>query len=334
MEHVNSATLRAKMGEPGALDLWLDGGRQIAKALSVAHDAGITHRDIKPENIMVRADGYVKVLDFGLARLDGAREHLLEAATMVHTNPGLLLGTVKYMSPEQTRGETVRAATDIFALGILQAIAQQAPIVPSQLNSALPPMLDALLLRMLEKDARLRPTAAEVEAALAEIGRGGERESGGIAVPLLRRKTVGRDKERAELQVAFDAGRSLLLLAETYLKTQQAEAALTTLAEMQSFVEKNDERNWEAELYRLRGECLRLRAETAGEAESWFRLVLTVAQQQRAAALALRAAMSLTRCNAAEGRKWLAEIYASFTEVFDTPDLHEAKVLLETERSV
>jgi predicted ATPase len=231
MEHVNGATLRAKMAEPMALDLWLDWGRQIAKALAVAHDAGITHRDIKPENIMVRADGYVKVLDFGLARLDGAREHLLEAATMVHTIPGLLLGTVKYMSPEQTRGETMSAATDIFALGIvlyelatgehpfvagnllgiLQAIAQQAPIVPSQLNSALPPSLDALLLRMLEKDVRLRPTAAEVETALAEIGRGGERESGKIAVPLLRRKTVGRDKERAELQAAFDAGRSLLL---------------------------------------------------------------------------------------------------------------------------
>jgi predicted ATPase len=240
MEHVNGQTLRAKMAEPVPLASLLDWGQQIAKALAVAHDAGITHRDIKPENIMVRADGYVKVLDFGLARLDGAREHLMEMATLVHTNPGLLLGTVKYMSPEQTRGETVRAATDIFALGIvlyelatgehpfpaghlldfLQAIATQAPFVPSQLNPALPPMLDALLLRMLEKDARLRPTAAEVEAALEVTRREDDAATRGESFgqsprrPLavsLRRKTVGRDKERAELQAAFAAGRSLLL---------------------------------------------------------------------------------------------------------------------------
>ena len=239
MEHVNGQTLRAKMAKPIPLDSLLDWGRQIAKALAVAHDARITHRDIKPENIMVRADGYVKVLDFGLARLDGARENLLEAATMVHTNPGLLLGTVRYMSPEQTRSEKVSTPTDIFALGIvfyelatgehpfpagnllgiLQAIATQAPIVPSQLNPALPPLLDALLLRMLEKDARLRPTAAEVEAALAEIGRRGEGEKGRTNVsspqlsfaPSLRRKTVGRDKEHAKLHAAVAAGRSVFL---------------------------------------------------------------------------------------------------------------------------
>ncbi|HEX4948909.1 MAG TPA: protein kinase [Blastocatellia bacterium] len=239
MEHVNGQTLRAKMAEPIPLAAWLDWGRQIAKALSVAHEAGITHRDIKPENIMVRADGYVKVLDFGLARLDGVRENLVEAATMVHTNPGLLLGTVRYMSPEQTRSERGNAPTDIFALGIvfyelatgehpfpagnllglLQAIAQQAHIVPSQLNPALPPLLDALLLRMLEKDARLRPTATEVEAALLEL----ERKSDGAMErkseaslhpsfsPSLRRKTVGREKEYAKLHATFAAGRSVFL---------------------------------------------------------------------------------------------------------------------------
>ncbi|MBL8205529.1 MAG: protein kinase [Blastocatellia bacterium] len=239
MEHVNGQTLRTKMAEPVPFAAWLDWGRQIAKALAVAHEAGITHRDIKPENIMVRADGYVKVLDFGLARLDGARENLVEAATMVHTNPGLLLGTVKYMSPEQTRSEKVSSPTDIFALGIvfyelatgqhpfnaanllglLQAIAQQTPIVPSRLNPALPPRLNALLLLMLEKDARLRPTAAEVEAVLAEIARTSDGETARksdaslrpVSASSLRRKTVGRDKERLELQAAFDAGQSLLL---------------------------------------------------------------------------------------------------------------------------
>jgi serine/threonine protein kinase/Flp pilus assembly protein TadD len=101
----------------------LDVAAQIVGALSAAHEAGIIHRDIKPENIMLRPDGYIKVLDFGLAKLfeQEATQTDTQAPTLaqVSTEPGLLLGTLAYMSPEQARGKRVDARTDIFSFGIL-----------------------------------------------------------------------------------------------------------------------------------------------------------------------------------------------------------------------
>ncbi len=240
MELVAGRTLRAIAAEPVAIDSLIAWGSQLAKALHAAHAAGVTHRDIKPENIMVRADGYVKVLDFGLARLSplrnaerGTRNE--EAEALAGTQPGMLLGTVNYMSPEQARGETVSHPSDIFALGILfyelatgvhpfrsatllgilQQITTETPVAPAQLNPALPATLNALILRMLAKQAEARPTAGEIEQALAELA--SPHSSGQIqraVKPASERHTVGRATERAELQSGFASaldGRGQLL---------------------------------------------------------------------------------------------------------------------------
>ena len=115
-ELVAGRTLREIMDRGGLAPTSVqDIGRQIAKALGVAHAAGIVHRDIKPENVMVREDGYVKVLDFGLARL-----HPLDAGPESLANDtNRLVGTARYMSPEQARGDRVGPASDVFSLGIV-----------------------------------------------------------------------------------------------------------------------------------------------------------------------------------------------------------------------
>jgi predicted ATPase len=223
MELIEGRTLRVLIDEPMTFDAIAQLGSQMAKALAAAHAAGITHRDIKPENIMVRDDGYVKVLDFGLARLvPGGTD--AEAATLQYTQPGSLLGSANYMSPEQARGETVSHPSDIFSLGMifyematgqhpfktdsilgtLNAITGQAPVPPSRSNPETPAAIEILILQMLEKDARLRPTASEVVVALAEIG--GQSLSAEGRSPVLRprrRHTVGREKAHEELREAL-----------------------------------------------------------------------------------------------------------------------------------
>ena len=224
MELVQGQTLRS-LDKPCPLDTLVSLGGQIARALSATHAAGITHRDIKPENIMVRNDGYVKILDFGLARLIPGTATDPEAATLAFkTMPGTLLGTVAYMSPEQARGEMVTPATDVFALGIiffelatgqhpfkadtmigmLHSITAQAPLTPSRVNPDLPAALEALILSMLEKEAGKRPSAVEIDQAMAELT--GHRSSGQLQRPAtsaIARHTVGREKERAELHSGF-----------------------------------------------------------------------------------------------------------------------------------
>src|SRR6266849_6142992 len=97
----------------------LDVAVQGASALCAAHQAGIVHRDIKPGNIMLRTDGIVKVLDFGLAMLTEQKNDGLEAATLGKTKQGTVMGTAHYMSPEQARGQKMDARTDIFSLGVV-----------------------------------------------------------------------------------------------------------------------------------------------------------------------------------------------------------------------
>lgn len=125
MEYVDGLTLRERMVK-GRLKVneALDAAIQIASALSAAHAAGIVHRDIKPENLMLRRDGYVKVLDFGVAKLTETKTDPVDSeevtrALEVKTSPGMLMGTVAYMSPEQARGLAVDARTDVWSLGVV-----------------------------------------------------------------------------------------------------------------------------------------------------------------------------------------------------------------------
>ncbi len=119
-EFVEGETLRELMNRgPIRLREVLDVTTQIASALSAAHAAGIVHRDIKPENIMVRPDGYIKVLDFGVAKLSETSVSDSNALTLINTEQGMILGTVQYMSPEQARGFPVDGRSDIWSLGVV-----------------------------------------------------------------------------------------------------------------------------------------------------------------------------------------------------------------------
>jgi len=160
-EFVDGETLRQRMASapqqriepPEAIEIAL----QIASALAAAHEAGITHRDIKPENVMVRPDGIVKVLDFGLAKLTepAAPEIDTQAPTLqkvMNTESGVMMGTPRYMSPEQARGEKLDARTDFFSLGVTlyEMIAGRAPfagttpseVIASILRDAPPPLAE------------------------------------------------------------------------------------------------------------------------------------------------------------------------------------------------
>src|SRR5438132_55354 len=119
-ETLRQRLMRGRMEVGEAIDVAI----QVASALAAAHEAGIVHRDIKPENIMLRPDGYVKVLDFGIAKLAEstfaeATADEAESVTLAGTNLGSILGTVRYMSPEQARGAPVDKGTDIWSLGVI-----------------------------------------------------------------------------------------------------------------------------------------------------------------------------------------------------------------------
>jgi serine/threonine protein kinase/tetratricopeptide (TPR) repeat protein len=160
-EYVEGETLRQRLtGAPGnriKLAEAIDLVAQVAAALAAAHDAGIVHRDIKPENAMVRRDGLVKVLDFGLAKLAEVAPSVVDSQTSMptrnSTEAGVVMGTPRYMSPEQVRGEKVDARTDIFSLGVMiyEMIAGRAPFVGATTSEVIaavlrdepPPLADA-----------------------------------------------------------------------------------------------------------------------------------------------------------------------------------------------
>ncbi len=169
MEYVEGETLRTRLAASRlSLREALDIAIQVAAALSVAHAAGIVHRDIKPENVMLRPDGVVKVLDFGLAKLAAAVPDGADTTRMdINTDAGTVVGTAAYMSPEQARGQQVDTRTDIWSLGVMlyEMVAGRSPFAgPSGSD-----VLAAILQKEPAPVARFDPEApAEVQRILTK----------------------------------------------------------------------------------------------------------------------------------------------------------------------
>jgi serine/threonine protein kinase/tetratricopeptide (TPR) repeat protein len=207
MEFLEGATLKYRINNrPMETELILSLAIEIADALDAAHAKGIVHRDVKPANIFVTLRGQAKILDFGLAKLMPRAEIDVGLGPSAETEeslsaPGTLLGTVPYMSPEQVRGEQVDSRTDLFSFGavlyemttgtkafqgathgaVIGEILHGVPKPPTLLNPSLPPYVEQIISKALEKDRKVRyQSASDMRTALARLKR--DRESGRAAV--------------------------------------------------------------------------------------------------------------------------------------------------------
>src|SRR5215510_2788666 len=240
MERVEGKTLRELLfAGPMPTKRLLSIAAQIAEGLATAHQAGIVHRDLKPENAMVTKEGRVKILDFGLAKLTGTEsgENASRLPTETGTSPGVVLGTVGYMSPEQAAGQTIDFRSDQFSFGsilyematgkrafqkgtavdTLSAILHEEPKPLAEISPEAPPPLRWIVERCLVKDPEERYAStqdlsrdlASIRDHLSEVTLSGAATAAVPAPALGSRRLVIAGAVLVSLAALFFAGRSL-----------------------------------------------------------------------------------------------------------------------------
>ena len=263
MELLEGQTLKQRIaaGQCSNAEL-VSTGTLVSEGLDAAHALGIVHRDIKPANIFLTKKGIVKILDFGLAKAmaaaggSGVAPDGGGGADLTLTTPGTTMGTASYMSPEQVRGDSVDARTDLFSLGVVlyemaagvmpfrgetrnaafNAILNQQPQPPRELNAALAPEVEQIILRALEKDAAARyQTASDMGADLARARRELEAQS----CPAIEQGAAGRSRRRNAL-LAMAAVLVLLAAAGGVRFFFRAKSPVTSTNEYVQLTDFND----------------------------------------------------------------------------------------------